>query len=365
MKGRKGLKVLLVEDERLGGGLLKRELKRSGYDSTNLVKTISRKDDLGILLKEPYDLVLLGYPLDGAKAIDILKRVREMNLDISVTMITGKESARVALKTMESGFYDYAWKSDLVSARDAAAILGVTVQTIKNYIHSGRLETHRTPGGRHRIRWEDISRLGGLEEGPFKTDLYQGYIDTLQAVTNALDARDGNQSGHSRRVMEIVISLTEIVGISGKEQEIIKVAALLHDLGKIMISEHILSKPGKLTDQERYLVQQHPELGEVMVNGVRFLQDTKSLIRHHHERFDGTGYPDGISGQEIPLGARMIFLAGAFDCITHECTYHPKRCVEDAVSEIEQYAGTQFDPEIARIFLENRDQVVQGISGVT
>jgi HD-GYP domain-containing protein (c-di-GMP phosphodiesterase class II) len=95
------------------------------------------------------------------------------------------------------------------------------------------------------------------------------------------------------------------------------------------------------------------------LSGVRFLQDTKSLIRRHHERFDGKGYPDGISGEEIPLGARMISLAGAFDCITHDCTYHPKRCVEDTVSEIEQCAGTQFDPTIVKAFLENRDHVVR------
>jgi putative two-component system response regulator len=365
MKKGKCLKVLLVEDEYPGGGLVKKKLKSAGYDSTNLVQTISGESELEILREQPFDLVLLDYPMAGMKAIDVIRKVRKMNLDIPVTMITGEESARAALKNIGLGSYDYGVKPDLLSAREAAAILGVTVQTIKNYIYSGRLKTHKTPGGHHRIRWDDLLRLGFLEEGPTKMDLYRAYMETLESVVNALDGRDGNQSGHSRRVASIVASLTEIMGISGAEQRIIKLAALLHDIGKIMISEQILSKPGKLTDQERYIVRQHPELGERIVSGVEFLQGANSIIRHHHERFDGEGYPDGISSEEIPLGARMISLAGAFDCITSECTYHSKICNEDAVSEIERCAGTQFDPEIARIFLENRDEVVQGISGVT
>jgi putative nucleotidyltransferase with HDIG domain/excisionase family DNA binding protein len=365
MKKGRLLKVLLVEDEYPGGGLVKRILKKDGYDSTDLIQTISGESDLKILREQPFDLVLLDYPLAGAKAMDVMKRVREMKLDIPVTMITGEESARAALKNIGLGSYDYGVKIDLLSAREAAAILGVTVQTIKNYIYSGRLKTQKTPGGHHRIRWDDLLRLGFLEEGPSKMDLYRAYMETLESVVNALDRRDGNQSGHSRRVASMVVSLMEIMGISGAEQRIIELAALLHDIGKIMISEQVLSKPGKLTDQERYIVRQHPELGEKIVSGVEFLQGAQSIIRHHHERFDGEGYPDGLSGGEIPLGARMISLAGAFDCITSECTYHSKVSNDDAVSEIERCAGAQFDPEIARIFLKNRDEVVRGTSGVT
>ena len=260
---------------------------------------------------------------------------------------------------MKFGSSDYISKSGPYTTRQAAAILGVTRQTIRNYIYRGRLKTYKTPGGHHRIRHEDLMNLGLLEDGPSKeeilemyNDLYHGYTSTLQSLTNGLDARDGIPSGHSSMVANYVASLTEVMGISWEEQEGIKLAALLHDIGKVFVSERVLSKPGKLSDQEYYLIRQHPEMGEKVLNGVEFLKRIKPLIRHHHERFYGKGYPDGLSGEEIPLGARIISVAEAFDCITRECTFQRARSLREATDEIERHAGTQFDPDIVRIFLE-------------
>ena len=289
-----------------------------------------------------------------------------MALDIPKIMATDQETAEIATKAIDIGASVNISKSEILTPRQVAAILGVSCQTIKNYIYRGRLRTYKTPGGHHRIRREDLINLGYLEDGPSKeemvdryNELYHGYISTLRALTSALDARDGIASGHSRRVANYTASLTEALGISEEEQESIKLAALLHDIGKIFIMEQILSKPGRLTDQDRYAIRRHPEMGEIVVNGVEMLKRTKPVIRHHHERFDGKGYPDGLSGEEIPLGARMIAIAGAFDCITSECTFQPTRDLEEAIDEIERHAGTQFDPEIVRIFLENRDEVVR------
>lgn len=247
----------------------------------------------------------------------------------------------------------------LFTPKQAATLLGVTCQTIKNYIYEGKLKTFKTPGGHHRISREDMVELGFQKDGPSRDEileiynhLHQGFINTLEALTDALDARDGIALGHPRRVANYVASLTETMGISGKDQEAIKLGALLHDVGKVFINEHILSKPGRLTDQEYYLIRQHPEIGERIVSRIEFLHHTEPFIRHHHERFDGQGYPDGLSGEEIPLGARMIFVAGAFDRITSDCTYDPARDLTVATNEIESNAGTQFDPQIVRIFLE-------------
>jgi len=249
--------------------------------------------------------------------------------------------------------------SELITPRQAAAMLGVTPQTVRNYIYSGRLKTYKTPGGHHRIRREDLMKLGLLEDGPSKeemaqsyNELHHGYIKTLTALTDAFDARDGIVSGHSRRVFSYVAIMAGAMGIPEKQQEEIKLGALLHDIGKVFINEHILSKPGRLTDQEHYFIRKHPETGERAVSDVEFLQRAKPLIRHHHERFDGKGYPDGLSGEEIPLGARMIAVAEAFDCITSDCTFQPTRGLDEAANEIERHAGTQFDPDIVKIFLE-------------
>jgi excisionase family DNA binding protein len=254
---------------------------------------------------------------------------------------------------------DYPPKFELFTPRQAAALLGVTCQTVKNYIYKGKLKTFKTAGGHHRIHREHIMELGFRRDEPSRGEileiynhLHQGFINTLEALTDALDARDGIACGHSRRVANYVASLTEIMGISGEDQDAIKLGALLHDVGKVFISEDILSKPGRLTDQEYYLIRQHPEIGERVVSRVEFLRLAKPFIRHHHERFDGQGYPDGLAGEEIPLGARMIFVADAFDRITSDCTYEQARDLTAATDEIESNTGTQFDPEIVRIFLE-------------
>jgi excisionase family DNA binding protein/putative nucleotidyltransferase with HDIG domain len=256
--------------------------------------------------------------------------------------------------------------SELLTVTQAAPLLGVTPQTVKNYIYKGRLKTYKTPGGHHRIRREDLVKLGILEGGHSMeemaknyNELHHEYIKTLTALTGAFDARDGIISGHSRRVFLYVAFLADSMGIPEKQQEEIKLGALLHDIGKVFISEHILSKPGRLTDQEHYFIRQHPEMGERIVSDVEFLQRVKPLIRHHHERFDGKGYPDGLSGEEIPLGARMIALAEAFDCITSDCTFQLKKGLDEAAHEIERQAGTQFDPVLVRIFLKEVVSIIR------
>ncbi len=367
MKKKRKPKVLLIEEDLSRAGLIMNELKKAGFNSKGLMHANSGEMGLEVLQRELFDLILLDYSLPEQDGLDVLRRIGMLDLNIPVVIITGQDSETVTAQIMRLGAHDYISKSDLFSPRKAAVLLGVTYQTIKNYIYTGRLKSYKTPGGHHRIRQEDIMKLRFLEDGPYGEgmvegyrELYEGYIETIEAITNALDARDGIVSGHSRRVADYVGSLADIMGITRKEKEGIKLAAFLHDIGKILISERILSKPGKLTGQEHYLIRQHPEMGERIVDGVAFLKRVKPLIRHHHERFDGKGYPDGLSRDEIPLGARMISIGEAFDCITADCAFQPKRGLEEATVEIERHAENQFDPEIVRIFLENKDKIIRG-----
>ena len=249
---------------------------------------------------------------------------------------------------------------DLIKTKQAAHLLGVTVQTIKNYIYSGKLKSHKTPGGHHRFLISDLQELACIKSIPSRKELveqydhlYQSYINTIGALLNALDARDGIASGHSRRVANYACGIGKAMGFPPKSQRTLELAALLHDVGKIMIGEQILGKPGKLTDQETYIIRQHPEMGERIVGEVEFLRETKPFIRHHHERFDGRGYPDGLSGESIPLEARIIFIAEAFDSLRSNSSYHKSRDLKEAIAEMERGAGTQFDPNILGIFLEN------------
>ncbi len=250
--------------------------------------------------------------------------------------------------------------TDLIKTKQAAHLLGVTVQTVKNYIYSGKLRSYRTLGGHHRIMFSDLQELASARSHPSRKELaedydhlYQGYIDTIGALLNALDARDGITSGHSRRVAHYAHAIGEAMEFHPKSQRTLELAALLHDVGKIMISELILGKPGKLTDQETYIIRQHPEMGERIVGQVEFLRETKAFIRHHHERFDGLGYPDGLSGESIPVEARIIFIAEVFDAIRSNSSYQKIRNLKEAIAEMERGAGTQFDVQILNIFIEN------------
>lgn len=247
----------------------------------------------------------------------------------------------------------------LITVKQASQFLGVTVQTIKNSIYSGKLKSYKTLGGHHRLRVSDLQELAPQKSNPSRQELleqydqfYRGYFDTIEALLDAIDARDGIISGHCRRVAKHAGAIGEAMELPPAILRKLELAALLHDVGKIMIPERILGKPGKLTDQETFIIRQHPELGERIVGEVEFLKDIAPFVRHHHERYDGLGYPDGLSGEDIPLEARIIFIGEVFDTLTSDTSYHPTMDLKEALAEMEGGAGTQFDPEVLRIFFD-------------
>jgi excisionase family DNA binding protein/putative nucleotidyltransferase with HDIG domain len=256
-------------------------------------------------------------------------------------------------------------QKEILKTREAAELLKVTTQTIKNYIYSGKLKALKTPGGHHRIRRSDLKEIGFLEDLPgdegrlgreelyqIYKDLLNSYVSTIQVILRALDARDAIASGHSQRVAEYSKRVAEKFGFSAAEKRNLELAALLHDVGKIGISEYILGKPGKLTDQELFMVKKHPEIGEHILEDVEFLKPTIDHIRHHHERFDGKGYPDGLSGDDIPLPARIIAATETYDFLTSDLSYRKALPKEQVIEEMKKISGNQLDPEIVNTFLD-------------
>jgi putative nucleotidyltransferase with HDIG domain len=161
---------------------------------------------------------------------------------------------------------------------------------------------------------------------------------------SALDARDRETEGHSTRVSRITCLLGEEIGLSGQQLKALERGALLHDIGKIGIKDEILHKPGKLTDEEWKVMRIHPDIGARIVEGIPFLQDTLPIIRYHHERWDGSGYPVGLKSNEIPLPARIFAIADVFDALTSKRTYRNKSSAEEAIEYLRSQSGIQFDP---------------------
>ncbi|MCD6318397.1 GAF domain-containing protein [Candidatus Aerophobetes bacterium] len=182
-------------------------------------------------------------------------------------------------------------------------------------------------------------------------DLQHSFLDTVKALIKAIEAKDPYTKGHSEGVTKYSLQIAQALNLSEKEIEMIKFCGLLHDIGKIGIRDSILSKPSKLTRGEYEITKKHPIIGENMVKHIKFLQPGLCLVRHHHERYDGTGYPDGLKGKDIPLLARIGAIADAFDAMVSDRPYRRALPLQEALKELKEGAGTQFDPEIVRVFL--------------
>jgi putative nucleotidyltransferase with HDIG domain len=181
-------------------------------------------------------------------------------------------------------------------------------------------------------------------------NIYNNLLATLYAFVKAIEARDPYTKQHSHRVTRIAMVLAKAMDRTAEEQDILNVAGLLHDIGKIGIRDEILLKPGRLSREEFSIIQQHPVIGADIMDHLGLWHREKMIVRYHHERFDGTGYPDGLKGEEIPLLARILSVADVYDAIASDRAYR-RRMEEDKILQI-MYggSGTQFDPEIIDIF---------------
>jgi len=177
------------------------------------------------------------------------------------------------------------------------------------------------------------------------------YFETIRSLAYALEARDAYTRGHSERVTALALRVAEAMGLPEDEQRVLGHAGMLHDIGKIGVADAVLNKPSLLSEEDRAIIENHPIFGGTILAPLRFLEKVQVLVKHHHERFDGRGYPEGLAGEAIPLGARIIAVCDAYDAMTSDRPYRKARSRAEAIQEIRAHAGTQFDPAVVEAFL--------------
>jgi HD-GYP domain-containing protein (c-di-GMP phosphodiesterase class II) len=176
------------------------------------------------------------------------------------------------------------------------------------------------------------------------------FLETVEALANALEANDEYTSSHARWITDLALRVGKGLGLDSRQLKRLELGALFHDIGKIGIPETILAKPGPLTPDERRLIETHPELGERIIGPIDRLEEVRPIVRHCHERYDGSGYPDRKSGEEIPLESRIIFVCDAFHAMTTDRPYRRRLATGEALRRLEEGAGSQFDPRVVAVF---------------
>jgi len=198
--------------------------------------------------------------------------------------------------------------------------------------------------------------VSAIENARLYENIQKVYLSTIEVLATAIDAKDPYTQGHSRRVTQYSVAIAEELNLTPKEIESIRYAGLLHDVGKIGIKDSIIRKPGRLTDEEYAIIKKHPAIGAKILRPVDFLADKIPGVLHHHEYFDGRGYPEHLTGENIPLAGRIICVADAFDAMTTNRPYRKGLSVKTAVGELQKFSGKQFDPICVEAFLKAFDR---------
>ena len=336
-------RVLVVDDDTAVRELLADGLEHFGYP-TITASDIQQAFD--IARRQPLQLVLSDIDMPGGDGIQLLRKIKDHIPDLDVIMVTGAVDADTAVQAIRQGASDYVTKP--FNLEEVQIVVERTLEKrrliVENRLHQERLEelvSMRTE--ELRLKKNEVERLYG--------DLQDSYESSLQALVTALDFRDNETQGHSYRVVEYAVRVADRMCVGEPELTWIRHGAILHDVGKIGIPDSILRKPGKLDGDEWEEMKKHPEMGYRMLQHIRFLRPALDIVLCHQERFDGSGYPRGLSGEQIPLGARIFSVVDTFDAMTSDRPYRAALSIDAAREEIERWSGRQFDPNVAKAFL--------------
>lgn len=328
--------ILIVDDEEMIRELLSSTLVQEGYVCFQAANV---DEAFNILGDHRVDLVISDIMMPGRSGVELLKDLKKVDPEIAVLMITGLSDMNTAMECIHLGADDYITKPFGISR---------VLLTVRNLIEKRSLAIEKK-NYQVSLEFKVMKQTEKLRST--MSELHTAYDNTLSALVKALDAREKEVGSHSERVMSYTMFLAGKIGIAGVELEKLGKGALLHDIGKIGITDNILLKPGKLDEQEWIEMRRHPQIGHDILAEIKFLEDPADLILTHHEHFDGNGYPNKLAGQQIPVGSRIFGLVDTLDAMTSDRPYRKALPFDAVIHEIKRFRGTQFDPDIADLFL--------------
>jgi len=337
-------RILVVDDEEPIREIVSSMLCNAGFQCE---QACSGVDALAILDSgQKFELMLSDLMMPELDGIGLLERAKKKFPDMPVVMVTAVHDISVALAAIRNGAYDYLLKP--FEREQLVAMVRRALENrrlkLENRAYQTNLESLVS------ARTEQLRQaMGDLRQA--MSDLERSYDITLEALGDALDLKDAETEGHSKRVTAFTIAMARGMGLADDKIRVIARGAFLHDIGKMAIPDAILRKPGALTEEEKELMKEHCYRGYQMLRKIPFLEEAAEIVYAHQERYDGTGYPRGLAREEIPLGARIFSIADTLDAITSDRPYRAAQSIDAARDEISQWSGRQFDPTIVEVFL--------------
>lgn len=325
-----GYKIIVVDDEQGIVDSLSIFLKRSGYDFTGLTNPL---EAIERVRNEHFDMMILDFMMDPIHGDEVVEEIRKFNKDLYILLLTGHKDLAPPLETIKrleiQGYCEKSDKFDQLLLLIESGIKSIeqmnTIKTINKQLHDKNEELERA------------------------------YLDTIGILRQTVEAKDPYTRGHSDRVSEYSVLIGKKLGLDEKTLHILKIGGLFHDIGKIGIPDSILLKESKLSDEEYSQIKNHPMIGVHMLGDAAIFTDILPIVKHHHERYDGRGYPSQLVGDDIPYVARIAAVADTFDAMTSKRSYRDSLPIDVVRAEIERCSGTQFDSNIAKVFLDIMD----------
>ena len=338
--------VLVVDDEPSMRKLVAAMLTDSGVACGTAA---SGEEALGVLEQKEVVAILADLHMPVLSGMELLMQVRPRYPDLAFLVVTGEHDVRVGIEAMRNGADDY-----LVKPLQPEVVL----TSLQRALEKKRLQRELE---KYKRQLEEMVQERTEQLQSALLQLEGSYGDTLRVLGAAIDLRDSPTAGHSHRVALYVLKIAAELGLRGQELKTFSMGASLHDIGKLAIPDSILLKPGALSEDEWIVMRSHVQIGYDLVKQIPFLAEAAEIVLAHHERCDGTGYPRGLKGMEIPVGARIFAVADTVDAMTSDRPYRSALSFKEAYEEIRRWSGIRYDPQVCYSFLRIPVQVWEAI----